>query len=177
MNFDEQGKPVISAQATQYTCDKCGKPIILREGRSGKFLGCSGYPKCKSTKEVDAQGRPVQPVDTGIRCEKCNSPMILRKGFRGPFLGCSGYPKCRSTKPMTAELKEKFKDQMPAPQPKKEVPKVDVRETCPECGAPMVLREGKRGYFLGCTKFKSGKCKGTREAPPELLEQLQEAVG
>jgi DNA topoisomerase-1 len=173
MNFDAQGKPVISAQATQYTCDKCGKPMILREGRSGKFLGCSGYPKCKNTKEVDAQGRPVQPVDTGIRCEKCNSPMTIKKGPRGPFLGCSGYPKCRSTKPMTAELKEKFKDQLPAPQPKKEVPKVDIQETCPECGAPMKLRPGRRGFFLGCSKFP--KCKGTREAPAELLEQLQEA--
>ena len=173
MNFDESGKPVISAQATQYTCDKCGKPMILREGRSGKFLGCSGYPKCRSTQEVDAEGRPVKPVDTGIRCDKCNSPMAIKKGPRGPFLGCTGYPKCRSTKPMTDELREKFKDQLPAPRPKKEMPKVDIQEVCPDCGAPMKIREGKRGYFLGCSKFP--KCKGTREAPAELLEQLQEA--
>ena len=173
MNFDAAGKPVLSAQATKYNCDKCGKPMILREGRSGKFLGCSGYPKCRNTQEVDAEGKPVQAVDLGIRCEKCNSPMAIKKGPRGPFLGCTAYPKCRSTKPMTDELREKFKDQLPAPRPKKETPKVDIQETCPDCGAPMKLREGKKGYFLGCSKYP--KCKGTREATPDLLEQLEEA--
>jgi DNA topoisomerase-1 len=173
MNFDASGKPVVSAKLTEYKCDKCGKPMIEREGRSGKFLGCSGYPKCKNTKELNAEGKPVEPVDTGIRCEKCNSPMAIKKGPRGPFLGCTGYPKCRSTKPMTEELREKFKNQLPAPPPKKETPKVDIRETCPECGSPMKLREGRRGYFLGCSKYP--KCKGTREASADLLEQLQEA--
>ena len=173
MNFDAAGKPVVSAKLTEYKCDKCGKPMIEREGRSGKFLGCSGYPKCRNTKEINAEGKPVQAVDVGIRCEKCNSPMAIKKGPRGPFLGCTGYPKCRSTKPMTDELREKFKDQLPAPVVKKEPPKVEVRETCPECGGPMKLRESRRGYFLGCSKYP--KCKGTRETPAELLEQLQEA--
>jgi DNA topoisomerase-1 len=147
--------------------------MVIRQGKRGPFLACTGYPKCKNAKDVDAHGNPVQPIDTGIVCEKCSSPMVVKKGFRGPFLGCSNYPKCRSTKPIPAEMKEKLKDLLPAPAPKKAVPAVEVSETCPECGGPMKLRPGRKGYFLGCAKFP--KCKGTREASPELLEQLQEA--
>jgi DNA topoisomerase-1 len=176
MNLDEQGNPVPGALPTEYTCEKCGKPMVIREGRRGPFLACTGYPKCKNAKDVDAEGKPVQPVDTGIVCEKCGAPMIIRRGPRGPFLGCSAYPKCRSTKPMPEELKEQAKALMPA-RPKKELPKVDIHETCPECGGPMVLREshrrGRSGYFLGCAKYP--KCKGTREASAELLEQMQES--
>jgi DNA topoisomerase-1 len=170
MNFGPDGKPVLSAVPTEHTCEKCGQPMVIRQGRRGPFLACTGYPKCKNAKDVDAQGNPVQPIDTGIVCEKCGSPMAIKKGFRGPFLGCSNYPKCRSTKPLTAELKEKLKDLLPAPAPKKTVPDVKVDETCPECGGPMKLRSSRKGYFLGCAKYP--KCKGTREAPPELLEQL-----
>jgi DNA topoisomerase-1 len=68
-------------------------------------------------------------------------------------------------------MKEKLKALMPAA-PKKAVPAVEVRETCPECDGPMKLRPGRKGYFLGCAKYP--KCKGTREVPPELLEQMQE---
>ncbi len=176
MNFDAEGKPVLTAKPTEHTCEKCGKPMVIREGKRGPFLACTGYPKCKNAKDVDAQGNPVQPIDTGLKCDKCGSAMMVRKGPRGPFLGCSAYPKCRNAKPIPAELKEQLKDQLPAAAPKKELPKVDVKETCPECGGPMKLRESKRGksqYFLGCAKYP--KCKGLREASPELLEQLQEA--
>jgi DNA topoisomerase-1 len=176
MNLDEQGNPVPGVRPTEHLCEKCGKPMVIREGRRGPFLACTGYPKCKNAKDVDAEGNPVQPVDTGVACEKCGSPMIIRRGPRGPFLGCSAYPKCRSTKPMPEELKEKAKALMPA-RSKKELPKVDISETCPECGGPMVLREsfrrGRSGYFLGCAKYP--KCKGTREASAEILEQLQES--
>jgi DNA topoisomerase-1 len=125
---------------------------------------------------VDAQGNPVQPIDTGLKCEKCGSPMMVRKGPRGPFLGCSAYPKCRNAKPIPAELKEQLKDQLPAAAPRKELPKIDVQETCPECGGPMKLRESRFGrsqYFLGCARYP--KCKGKRDLSPEQMEQLQEA--
>lgn len=167
MNFDAEGKPVLSARPTEHTCDKCGKPMVIREGRRGPFLACTGYPKCRNAKDVDAAGNPVKPVDTGVTCEKCGAPMTVKRGPRGSFLGCSAYPKCRSTKQVPDELKEKLKELMPAA--KKPVPAVEVSETCPECGAAMKLRPGRRGFFLGCSKYP--KCKGTREAPPELLEQ------
>jgi DNA topoisomerase-1 len=169
MNLDNEGKPVLSSRPTEHTCDKCGKPMVLREGPRGPFLACTGYPKCRNAKDVDAEGNPIKPIETGVQCEKCGSPMVVKRGPRGPFLGCSAYPKCRSTKPVPEELKEKLKTLMPAPV-KKTTPAVEVSETCPECGAPMKLRGSRRGYFLGCSKYP--KCKGTREAPPELLEQV-----
>jgi DNA topoisomerase-1 len=138
MNYNAEGKPELAAQATEHTCEKCGQPMILRRGRSGMFLGCKGYPKCKNTKEVDANGNPVQPIDAGIACEKCGSPMVVKRGPRGPFLGCSAYPKCRSTKPVPAEMKEELKERMPAP-PKKEVPQVEVSETCASLRTPAPL--------------------------------------
>jgi DNA topoisomerase-1 len=166
MNFDAEGKPVRSAKPTEHVCDKCGKPMVLREGPRGPFLACTGYPKCRNAKDVDAEGNPLQPIETGVTCDKCGSPMAVRRGPRGPFLGCSAYPKCRSSKPVPEELKEKLKTLLPPP-PKKVVPAVEVTETCPECGSPMKLRPSRRGFFLGCSKYP--KCRGTREAPPELL--------
>jgi DNA topoisomerase-1 len=168
MNIGADGQPVLSAKPTEHTCEKCGKPMVLREGRRGPFLACTGYPKCKNAKDVDANGNPIQPVDLGINCEKCGRPMAVKKGPRGPFLGCTGYPSCRSTKPMPADLKDKLN--LPAPPPKKPAPAVEVHETCPECGSPMKLRQGRKGWFLGCSKYP--KCRGVREASPEMLEQL-----
>jgi DNA topoisomerase-1 len=173
MNFDAEGKPVLASKPTEHICDKCGKPMVLREGRRGPFLACTGYPKCQNAKDVDAEGNPLKPIETGIDCEKCGAPMTVKKGPRGPFLGCSAYPKCRSTKPMPEDLKEKVKAMMPAPV-KKKMPEVEITETCPECGSVMKLREKRfrgGGYFLGCSKYP--KCKGTREASPELMEQVQ----
>jgi DNA topoisomerase-1 len=172
MNFDAEGKPVLASKPTEHVCEKCGKPMVLREGRRGPFLACTGYPKCQNAKDVDAEGNPIKPIDTGITCEKCGSPMTVKKGPRGPFLGCSAYPKCRSTKPMPEDLKEKVKNIYPAPA-KKAMPAVEISETCPECGSAMKLRNGRGRYFLGCSKYP--KCRGTREASPELLEQLQPA--
>lgn len=170
MNLDAQGNPVLSSKPTSHVCDKCGSPMVIREGRRGPFLGCTGYPKCRNIVDVDAEGNPVKPIDTGVSCEKCGAPMAVKRGPRGAFLGCSAYPKCRSTKPVPAELKEKLKTLMPAA-PKKEVPAVEVTETCPDCGAPMKLRPSRRGYFLGCSKYP--KCRGKRDLPPELQEQLE----
>jgi len=171
MNIGEDGQPVISARPTEYTCDKCGKPMVLREGKRGPFLACTGYPKCKNAKDVDAEGKPVQSTDTGIKCEKCGSPMAVKRGPRGPFLGCTAYPKCRSLKSLTAELREKLN--LPDSPAKKATPTIEVSVTCPECGSPMKLRSGRKGWFLGCSKYP--KCKGTREAPPEVVEQLAAA--
>ena len=174
MNFDVEGKPVLASKPTSHLCDKCNKPMVLREGPRGPFLACTGYPKCRNAKDVDAQGNPLKPIETGINCEKCGGPMVVKRGPRGPFLGCSAYPKCRSTKQVPEDLKEKLKDILPPPPKKKEGPAIEIKETCPQCDAPMKLRPGRGGYFLGCSKYP--KCKGTREATPEILEQIM-AVG
>jgi DNA topoisomerase-1 len=173
MNIDAEGKAVPSATKTEHKCEKCGSPMVIREGKRGPFLACSGYPKCKNAKDVDAEGNPVQPIETGVKCEKCGGPMVVRKGPRGPFLGCGAYPKCRSiknVKELPESLQELIRQRYPAP-PKREGPKVEISDTCSDCGAPMKVRQGRRGPFLGCSKYP--KCKGTKEASPELLEQLQ----
>ena len=167
MNFDAEGKPVVTSKQTEHVCEKCGKPMVLRQGKNGPFLGCSGYPKCRNLVEVDAKGNPVKPVDTGVTCEKCGKPMAIKKSWRGPFLGCTGYPSCRGTSKLT--------DHLPPPTPKKPELKVDIPDTCPNCGAPMKLRSGRGGnYFLGCSKYP--KCRTTAEASPELLEKVQDAM-
>jgi DNA topoisomerase-1 len=172
MNIGADGKAELSAKPTEHICEKCGKPMVIRQGRRGPFLACTGYPKCKNAKDVDASGNPVKPVNTGEFCEKCNSAMVIKKGPRGPFLSCSGYPKCRNAKPLSPELKEKLKDQLPAPAPK--APKVEIDFPCPLCGGKMLLRFGRGRPFLGCANYP--KCKGTAPATDEILAKSKQAV-
>ena len=85
-------------------CDKCGAPMVIKEGRYGQFLSCSKYPECKNPKEFTRQDgkivikqKEAPEIRDDIKCEKCGKPMVVRRSRRGRFLGCSGYPKCRST--------------------------------------------------------------------------------
>ena len=166
MGFNDEGKPVVTSQATEYLCEKCKSPMVLRQGPRGPFLGCSGYPKCKNIVNVDAEGKPVKPIETGVVCDKCGSAMVVKRSFRGPFLGCSGYPSCRSTKPVPEELKAKLKAEDDANPAKKKAVAADAPADvkCPECDGPMKLRPGRWGkFFYGCADYP--KCKGTMKAP------------
>jgi DNA topoisomerase-1 len=87
-------------EPSQHPCPSCGSPMVLRQGSRGYFLACSAYPTCRTARGMDAEGRPVDPKDTGVRCDRCGSPMVVKSGPRGPFLACSTYPQCRYTKPM-----------------------------------------------------------------------------
>ncbi|HKB01214.1 MAG TPA: type I DNA topoisomerase [Gemmataceae bacterium] len=176
-NLTEDGKVIVTCRPTQFPCPTCGKNLLWRLGKKGPYFTCPDK-ECKTTLEADKTGeRPLPPIETGLTCEKCGSKMVVKKSWRGPFLSCSGYPKCRNAKSLTKELKEKFKDQLPVPAPKKEVPQVEVKELCPECGSPMKLISARGRYFLGCTTWQKTKCKGTRQLSPELMQQIQEAEG
>ena len=97
----ERVKPAKApAEETGENCEKCGKPLVIREGRYGKFIGCSGFPKCRNIKKTGQEAeRARQPVvETGENCEKCGKPLVLREGRYGKFIGCSGFPKCRTIK-------------------------------------------------------------------------------
>jgi DNA topoisomerase-1 len=147
-------------------------------GKRGPFLGCGAYPKCKNIVELDAEGKPVKPIDTGVTCEKCGSAMVIKRGFRGAFLGCSAYPGCRSTKQLSDELKEKLKlVSGPEPAKKKSVAfdaPPDIK--CPECDGPMKLRPGRWGkYFFGCNNYP--KCKGTMKATQDQVDDLTKREG
>ncbi len=183
MNLGSDGKPVVTARPTEHPCPKCGKQkLLLKLSKKGKeYFGCPDA-KCNFMADVGPDGAPAQPADTGLTCEKCGSPMVIKTSWRGPFLSCSGYPKCRNAKSITAELREKLKDILP-PMPEKkpaaakpDLPQVTITETCPQCGSPMRLQKSRFGgrYFLGCTKYP--KCKGTKPAPKDVLDQIAAAV-
>jgi DNA topoisomerase-1 len=180
MNENAEGKRTVTALPTKHKCPRCEKHnLLLKESKAGKkYAGCPDS-KCGYMADVDAEGNPVKPAETGINCEKCGKPMVI-KVWRGPFLACSGYPKCRNSKSINAELREKLKDILPPPQEKTEkksdVPAVEVTETCPECGAPMKLRKSRYAgppYYLACSKYP--KCKGTGKVSPELQAKIDAA--
>jgi DNA topoisomerase-1 len=154
--------------------------MLLRYNRRGEpFLGCEKYPKCRSTLPCDAEGHPQRPEPTGEVCEKCGAPMVVKISRRGPFLACSAYPKCRNAKSLdkaakaggagagakaaagTGKAKPAAKARR-APRPKP----TPTDRTCPDCGAALVIRNGRRGPFLGCSKYPT--CRHTEDVPPGL---------
>ena len=174
MPCDAEGKPVEGAQRagptpTEHKCEKCGKMMLLRYNRRGEpFLGCEGYPKCRSTLPCDAQGNPQKPEATGEVCEKCGSPMVVKNSRRGPFMACSGYPKCRNAKPIGGKKGEggEAGAAKRAPARKKSV-KILTDIDCPDCGAKLTVRQGPRGPFLGCSKYP--KCRHAEDVPPDFV--------
>lgn len=86
-------------------CPKCGNELLEREGRFGRFKGCSSYPKCKyivPDKRENTVTTEEENVDYG-KCDKCGKPMVKKIGKRGPFLACSGFPDCKNTKKLEKE--------------------------------------------------------------------------
>src|SRR3989339_397293 len=91
----------VEPQKSDEVCPKCGKPMVIRESRRGRFLACTGFPECRTTFSIDRNNQKIikpAPEQTGLVCEKCGKPMLKRFGKRGAFLACSGFPKCRNTK-------------------------------------------------------------------------------
>jgi DNA topoisomerase-1 len=160
---------------TDQVCDKCGKPMVLKWGRYGQFLACSGYPDCKNTKEVGevehpesvageggapmaaaakaVRGKkvavaPPDPIETEAEpCEKCGRAMVLKRGRWGPFLACSGYPECKNTRKIKVGKDGKAEAK----------PDVLLDETCPKCGSRMAVKHGRFGEFTACSNYP--KCR------------------
>jgi DNA topoisomerase-1 len=128
-------------------CEKCGKPMVIRVGRTGRFLGCSGYPDCKSAKPLDGEGRPA-PVETEYKCPRCAKPLMLKTGRRGKFFACAGYPDCRYSANFGADGKPVF------------LPETDEKCPNPGCGQQLVVKTGRRGPFLACPGYP--KCRFTK---------------
>jgi DNA topoisomerase-1 len=150
MNFTQDDKGEIrpeERQAAETPCPLCGRPMLLRQGRFGKFLGCTGYPECKHTINVGPDGAPVAaPADDkgeAPLCEKCGKPMAVKRGRFGTFLGCSGYPECKNIVRTTKSGKPM------APAAPAEISDV----ACEKCGKPMAVKQGRFGKFLGCTGY------------------------
>ncbi len=140
--------PVIPQNSDTTTCDKCGVgQMTIKWTASGKFLGCSCYPKCKNIKAISSNKE--KPKETAILCPSCKEgQMLLRKGRLGAFLACSNYPKCNTLLNLN---KQRHIEPL-------KTPPVLTDLACPKCGSPLYLRSGKRGLWLGCSKFP--KCRG-----------------
>jgi DNA topoisomerase-1 len=127
--------------ATDFVCEKCGKPMVIKWGRNGSFLACQGYPECRNTKEVvknlDGTYDIVPPQTTDEVCETCGAPMTHKRGRFGAFLACSRYPDCKTTKPISLGVK------------------------CPRegCNGQLAEKRSRRGKpFYGCSNWKSKGC-------------------
>ena len=154
---------------TDYNCEKCGKNMVVRLARTGKFLACTGYPECKNTINIPddllmfTKGRPeepmlikdlveklkseappdMEPIDE--KCEKCGAQMVIRNGRYGRFIACSKYPECKNTRQIVKEIG------------------VD----CPNkgCDGKILEKKSKRGrLFYGCSKYP--ECEFTTWAEP-----------
>ncbi|MBN1380838.1 MAG: type I DNA topoisomerase [Deltaproteobacteria bacterium] len=140
---------------TEHICEKCGKPMVLKRGRFGPFLGCSGYPDCKNILNIkqDENGdiKPVEQEFSDVKCDKCGKPMVLKHGRYGPFLGCSGYPDCQNIMKIKKDRDGKIKAEAPQ----------TTDEVCDKCGRPMAVKRGRYGSFLGCTGYP--ECKNIRK--------------
>lgn len=152
-------KVSVKPQETGEVCEVCGRPMLLRVGRRGPFLACSGYPGCTNTRPAPGsaeQARPRRPPPepTDQVCEKCGSPMVIRAGRRGRFLSCSAYPKCKNARPL--------------PEEEAATAALAAGEKCELCGRPMALRRGRYGPFLGCTGYP--ECKGLKRLPKAAAE-------
>jgi len=153
---------------TDERCDKCGKRMVLKWGRFGQFLACSGYPDCKNTRDRAGEGEngngdradmaaaakaarnasePLPIEADADPCEDCGKPMVLRRGRYGQFLACSGYPDCRNTRKVTVTTGGKAEarsDQL-------------IDETCPRCGSRLAIKQGRYGEFTACSNYP--KCR------------------
>ena len=123
--------------ATGQACPDCGKPLLERWGRYGRFLACSGYPDCKFTQDLSGNGRGrAAEVVPGEVCDQCGKPMVIKEGRYGKFIACQGYPECKNTKPLTTGI------------------------ACPQegCGGQLVERRSRRGKsYYACSKYPECK--------------------
>ncbi|MDD2758294.1 MAG: type I DNA topoisomerase [Patescibacteria group bacterium] len=129
----ELNKKELTEEKTDEVCPKCGKPMVIKMGRFGKFLACTGFPECKTTKPIGGEKEAAAAEPTNEVCDKCGEPMVRKVGRFGPFLSCSAYPKCKNIKNIEIKLNLK----------------------CPKCGTGEIIqRKTRRGkIFYGCNRY------------------------
>jgi len=164
----------VAERTSSEVCASCGLPMLVKRGRFGSFLACSGYPECKNTRSLQTE-KPQQaqapPQYADANCDKCGGRFVIKNSRFGiPFLSCEHYPKCKNTRPITTglpcprkgcsgELVERaskkgrrFFGCSAYPACKTAFWEQPVRETCPECGAPILLEKHtkRQGAKLVC---------------------------
>jgi DNA topoisomerase I len=126
-------------------CENCGRPMVLKRGRFGQFMACTGYPDCKTTRRLD-QAKKIPDIPLDEKCPLCDRTLLIRHGRFGEFVSCSGYPDCKYVKQNLIGVK------------------------CPECkDGDIAEKKARRGnYFYGCTNYP--KCEFTSAFKPVAEE-------
>ncbi len=128
-------------------CPDCASQLSIRLGRNGRFIGCTNYPECKYTRNLNGDNETTEPeLVEGRSCPKCNSSLVIKTGRYGKFIGCSGYPSCRHIEPL-------------------EKP-VDTGVSCPECKNGTIFKRKSRNgkIFFSCSIYP--KCQYALWNPP-----------
>jgi DNA topoisomerase-1 len=181
----EVNKSDLTTEATDELCPECGKALVVKLGKFGKFFACTGYPECRYIRPLDKEtGEVVQPVLSEEVCDKCGSQMLIKDGRFGKYLACSAYPNCKNIQPLVkpkgtgitcvecgkGELTEKksrfgklFYSCNRYPECKFALWDLPVQQPCPKCGYPVLVKKvyKREGEFLKCPKegcdYKSNK--------------------
>ncbi|HEX9078620.1 MAG TPA: type I DNA topoisomerase [Desulfuromonadaceae bacterium] len=174
----EVSKSDLTTEATNEVCPECGRPLVVKLGKRGKFIACSGFKEgCKYTRNIESEksGEVAEPVLSEEKCDKCGQPMLIKDGRYGKYLACSGYPACKNIQPLVkpkgtgvacpeckeGELTEKksrygkmFYSCNRYPQCKFALWDPPVEKPCPKCGFPLLVKKvyKKKGEFLKCPK-------------------------
>jgi len=128
----------VTTETLDQQCPKCGKPVAIRLGKKGRFIGCTGFPDCDYTANLDGEETSsAQPEEVLDRtCPQCGGKLYIRQGRYGRFIGCSQYPKCKFIEPL-------------------EKPN-DTQIACPECHQGTLVEKKSRRYgkiFYGCNRY------------------------
>ncbi|RJQ49553.1 MAG: type I DNA topoisomerase [Gammaproteobacteria bacterium] len=126
----------VTQEAMNENCPKCGKPLSIRLGRRGRFIGCTAYPDCDYTRNLDDKpGAEGPQVVEGRSCPSCNSALVIKSGRYGKFIGCSNYPNCKHMEPL----------EKPA----------DTGVECPQCHKGNLLKRKSRygKIFYSCATY------------------------
>jgi len=136
--IDEQvQRKDVTTEILEDKCPKCEKPLSIRLGKRGRFIGCTGYPECDFTQDLNAQdGEKSEPeVVEGRNCSDCGGVLHIKTGRYGKFIGCSNYPQCKHMEPL----------EKPA----------DTGVDCPKCNNAKILkRKSRKGkIFFSCGNY------------------------
>ncbi|PYX89184.1 MAG: type I DNA topoisomerase [Acidobacteria bacterium] len=183
INLPDLDSADIQETTQEEYCENCGRVMVLKRGRFGQFMACTGYPDCKTTRRLD-QGRKVPDIPLDEKCPKCGRNMVIRHGRYGEFTSCSGYPDCKYVKqnfigmkcPLCedGEIVEKkarrkgntFYGCSNYPKCKFTSATRPIAEKCPDCGnAYLVEKTLKAGPVIACP---NKECEYERAAPPEV---------
>jgi len=148
-NATEQMKHAkAETKPSEYKCPDCKSDMVYRFGKNGKFLSCSKYPDCKFACPCDKNGVMLEEKESEHKCPNCGKAMIQKNGRFGPFLGCSDYPECKTI--LGIDKEGNVLPPKPPPEP--------TGVKCYKCDkGELVIRQSKRGPFMGCNKFP--KCR------------------